>query len=200
VLNRNRIPAVFATVVASGFVIIGSAFAQGYGDHHDSGSSQPAPKDGAKWQQFKQLSPSRLSQSAYLTGAAEVDEEGDDAGDPDGKGSATFLQVDESTVCYGFTARGIDTPTIVHIHRGVAGESGPPVVLFNNVPKDANGQPSGDPGTSSGCKTVTDPNELAALRRIRKNPSGYYLNIHSQTFPDGAIRGQLAPVWHDDEG
>jgi hypothetical protein len=190
----TRFSAVLACVLAAGLVTVGLTFAQ---DDYEQVTPKPPQSQGTKWKQFKQLSPSRLSHSAYLTGAAEVDNEGDDAGDPDGKGSATFLQVDERTVCYGFTARGIDAPTIVHIHRGAPGKSGPHVITFANVPKDASGQPGGDPGASAGCKTLTEAGELAALRRIRKNPQGYYVNIHTASFPEGAIRGQLAPVWYD---
>ncbi len=144
----------------------------------------------------KGLTASRLSQSAYLTGAAEVDQDGDDAGDPDAKGSATFLQADANTICYGFTVKSTDAPTVVHIHRGAAGQNGPPVITFANVPKNQAGAPSGNPGASAGCKVLTDPAEQAALRRIRKNPANYYVNVHTAAFPNGALRGQMAPVYY----
>jgi hypothetical protein len=141
---------------------------------------------------------SRFSQVAYLTGLAEIDDQGEnDAGDPDAKGSANFLQIDERTVCYGFMIRGAETPTEVHIHKGAAGENGPVVLPFDNVPKDKAGAPAGDPGASSGCKEVETPEEAAALRRIRKNPGNYYVNIHTTSFPDGAVRGQLGPVFYN---
>jgi hypothetical protein len=53
-------------------------------------------------------------------------------------------------------------------------------------------QASGDPGASSGAKTLTTPEEISALKRIRKNPRSYYVNMHTQEFPDGAVRGQLS--------
>jgi hypothetical protein len=31
----------------------------------------------------------------------------------------------------------------------------------------------------------------ATIKAIKKNPSGYYVNIHTSDFPAGAIRGQL---------
>jgi hypothetical protein len=168
---------------------VGTALAGNGGSHGGKGGKQ--------WKAFKQLDSSRLSQVAYMTGLEEVDDQGEnDNGDPDAKGSANLLQVDERTVCYGFMVKGTDTPTDVHVHRGVAGENGPPVLTFDNVPKDANGAPSGDPGASSGCKVVETAEEMDTLRRIRKNPSGYYVNFHSETFPDGAVRGQLGPVWY----
>lgn len=186
---------------------VGTALAGGYGGSHGGshgghdGSAGPSGESTEQWRTFKKLDDSRLSQVAYLTGLAEIDDQGeDDNGDPDAKGSANLLQVDERTVCYGFMVRGTDTPAGVHVHRGVAGENGPIVLEFANVPKDAGGAPSGDPGASSGCKVVATPEEMDALRRIRKNPAGYYVNIHTQTFPDGAVRGQLGSVWYDNGG
>lgn len=188
----HRLPAVVASVLVTGAIGAGVSLA---GDSH-GGYDKPQK---AKKQQSRSedMIASRLSWSAYLNGKAEVDDEGDDAGDPDAKGSAMFLQVDRRTVCYGFALRGADTPTAVHIHKGVAGKNGAPVVTFDNVPKNAEGAPSGDPGASSGCKTTEDADEIAALRRIRRNPAGYYVNFHTQEFPDGAVRGQLSRVWYD---
>ncbi len=187
----------------SAVFVVGAAgaLASGYGGQHVNGP--PAPQGGAsnqQWQVFKQLESSRLSQVAYLTGLAEIDDQGeDDNGDPDGKGSANLLQVDESTVCYGFMVKGIEAPTAVHIHRGAAGQNGPVVLEFTNVPKDDAGAPAGDPGASSGCKTVETAEERDTLRRIRKNPANYYVNVHTPTFPDGAVRGQLGSVWYANE-
>jgi hypothetical protein len=185
-------------------VMIGAGLAVlvvGAGTALAGGGDDAGGKSDEQWRAFKKLDSSRLSQVAYLTGLEEVDDQGqDDNGDPDAKGSANLLQVDERTVCYGFMVRGTDTPTGVHVHRGVAGENGPIVLEFANVPQDANGAPSGDPGASSGCKVVETPEEMDTLRRIRKNPAGYYVNIHTQTFPDGAVRGQLGPVWYAGEG
>jgi CHRD domain len=191
----QRILMIVTGLLVIGAVGVGVAAAQsGYGDGGGGGStgkpSQPSEPPG-------DMTASRQSWTAYLNGQAEVDGDGDDAGDPDAKGSAMFLQIDERTVCYGFALRGADTPTVVHIHKGKVGENGPPVVMFANAPKDASGAPSGDPGASSGCKTTEDPAEIAALRRIRRNPSNYYVNFHTQSFPDGAVRGQLSRMWYD---
>jgi hypothetical protein len=189
----HRLLAIAASVLVTAAVGAGVSLAQsspGYPSppkHHHGGGGSPGDD----------MTASRLSWSAYLTGQAEVDADGDDAGDPAAKGTAMFLQVDSRTVCYGFALRGAGEPTIVHIHKGKAGHNGPPVVMFANVPKDATGTPSGDPGASSGCKTTTDPNEIKALRRIRRHPSNYYVNFHTKEFPDGAVRGQLSRVWYD---
>jgi hypothetical protein len=161
--------------------------------HAEAGSGQsPA---------VRHMDSSRFSQVAYLTGLAEIDEQGEeDAGDPDAKGSANLLQIDERTVCYGFMIQGAETPTAVHVHKGLAGQNGPIVLPFDNVPKDETGAPAGDPGASSGCKEVKTQEEAEALRRIRRNPGNYYVNIHTTSFPDGAVRGQLGPVLFENEG
>ena len=188
---RHRLLTTLSSVAVVGAVGVGVAVADdGY----------PTKQPGAsKAQPPAQFEASRLSWTAYLTGEAEVDQDGGDAGDPDAKGSAMFLQVDQRTVCYGFALRGADEPTIVHIHKGKAGQNGPPVVTFNNPPKNAEGAPSGDPGASSGCKTTQDAAEIAALRRIRVNPQNYYVNFHTKEFPDGAVRGQLSKQQFDNQ-
>jgi hypothetical protein len=192
---KSRWQVMFGAAVAIAVVGVGSAVAAG----GSGGTSATASgkQGGKQWRTFKKLDSSRLSQVAYLTGAEEVDDQGEnDNGDPDAKGSANLLQVDERTVCYGFMVTDTDTPTGVHVHRGAVGENGPIVLEFANVPQDANGAPSGDPGASSGCKVVESAEEMDTLRRIRKNPAGYYVNIHTETFPDGAVRGQLGRVWY----
>jgi hypothetical protein len=189
-MRKSSILMLLVGVFLVGAVGAGVSAAQGgYGGGHTPKSHTKRSGPG------RNLTASRLSWSAYLTGQAEVDDQGDDAGDPDAKGTAMFLQVDQRTVCYGFALRGADVPTIVHIHKGKVGQNGPPVVMFANTPKDAQGAPAGDPGASSGCKTTDDPGEIAALRRIRRHPSNYYVNFHTTEFPDGAVRGQLSRVW-----
>lgn len=40
----------------------------------------------------------------------------------------------------------------------------------------------------SGTVSVQDPSVLA---QIKKAPTGFYANLHTAEFPDGAVRGQL---------
>jgi hypothetical protein len=117
---------------------------------------------------------------AVLNGRNEVSTSGRrGAGDPDGRGSFTAT-IDGNQLCFGITVANIEAPTAAHIHRGKPNESGPIVVPLT--------QPSaGDPGASSGCATV-DPALAAA---ILKNAHKYYANVHTGTFPAGAVRGQL---------
>ena len=67
--------------------------------------------------------------------------------------------------------------TAAHIHEGEPGVAGPPVVTLE-APTD---------GTSAACYDVSESlvNEIAA------DPGGYYVNIHTEDHPGGAVRGQL---------
>jgi hypothetical protein len=98
-------------------------------------------------------------------------------GDPDGSGSATVIVIPPDTICYTLTAEGIEPATAAHIHQGGPGEAGP-VVQGLEPPTS---------GFSSGC-TEADP---ALVSDLQENPEGYYVNVHNEEYPDGAIRGQL---------
>jgi hypothetical protein len=113
-----------------------------------------------------------------LTGAQEVPGPGDN----DAIGTA-FVSLDPATnqVCYAISADKITYPaTAAHIHKGAAGVSGPVVVPFTNAPQAIG-------SIQVGCVTA-DP---TVLSDIAANPSGYYVNIHTSDYPDGALRGQL---------
>jgi hypothetical protein len=117
--------------------------------------------------------------STDLTGA----EEAPGPGDPDATGTADLtLNQGTGTVCYDLTWANIDgTVVAAHIHRGPAGVAGPVVVpLFVN-------QSFAGTGSDSACVTA----DRALIKDIRKNPTAYYVNVHSSVFPAGAIRGQL---------
>ena len=114
--------------------------------------------------------------TALEGGAAEVP-----TGDPDGSGSATVV-LDPATgeACWDLTAEDIGAVTQSHIHVGAAGVSGD--VL---IPLDVDGFD----GTSDGC--TSDVAE-ADIQAVLDDPAGYYVNLHTEDFPAGAIRGQLA--------
>jgi hypothetical protein len=109
---------------------------------------------------------------AELTGPNEVP----GPGDPDGRGVGIVDIHSKGRVCVNLAYDEIKRPFGFHIHRGTATEAGPVVVEFSHL------LPSGD-----GC-VEADP---ALLEEIRANPSGFYLNVHNEAFPGGAIRGQL---------
>lgn len=112
--------------------------------------------------------------SATLSGANEVG-----GGDPDGSGTAHItLNQGQEEVCYEISVADIATPTRAHIHSGVAGVNGGIVVAFFDFV---------DPPPLQGC--VTADSEL--IKDIRQNPENYYVNVHNDDFPGGAVRGQL---------
>jgi hypothetical protein len=153
-----------------------------------------------KLAKLKDFEESQTAVTAYLTGKAVVNDEGQDgAGDPGAKGTATFFIVDRQTICYGFALRGAEAPNFAAIYRAPAGQKGEVVIDFTKgVPKDPNGQPAGDPGASSGCKVVTG-SEQAALLRILSNAKGYYVSMKTASFGGGAVRGQLSRMLYDND-
>jgi CHRD domain len=118
---------------------------------------------------------------AVLSGDKEVSPTGDrGAGDRNGGGSFSAI-VDGNRLCYGLTSKNIQDPIAAHIHSGSAREAGDVEVPLE--------QPSsGDPGASSECVRVARP----LLRAILADPKGYYVNVHTSDFPNGAVRGQLS--------
>jgi hypothetical protein len=109
---------------------------------------------------------------ASLTGEKEVP----GPGDPNGRGHA-MVKVYKARVCYTLEAQRIKPATAAHIHRGGPSVAGPIVVTLK-APTD---------GSSSGCVAIS----RALSKKLRENPRGYYVNVHNEPYPEGAIRGQL---------
>ncbi len=115
--------------------------------------------------------------SATLTGAAEVPT----AGDPDGTGTATVnLDVSKREVCYEVDVRKIDRPVGMHIHEGERGKSGGIVVPLTT--------PTASDTTTKGCANV----DAGLIGRMAANPGNFYVNVHTEPYPQGAVRGQLS--------
>ncbi len=114
---------------------------------------------------------------ATLSGTVEVP----GPGDPDGGGTATInLDVSKTEVCYEVTAQKVDKPTAMHIHEGEAGKAGGIVITLNT--------PTASDTTTKGCANA----DAALIGRIAGKPGSFYVNVHTQAFPNGAIRGQLS--------
>lgn len=97
----------------------------------------------------------------------------------DGSGTVT-LNPEEGTAC---PSLNISTPadaqiTGAHIHRGAEGANGPIVVRFESETKSV----------KSDCVNA----DANLIREISEQPSGFYVNVHTRQFPDGATRGQLS--------
>jgi hypothetical protein len=110
-----------------------------------------------------------------LSGAAEVP----GPGDTDGTGTASVtVDVPNKKICYELTVSGIEAATMAHIHVGPVGVAGAVVVPLE-APTD---------GSSEACIENVDANLVA---KILARPSQYYVNVHNELFPSGAVRGQL---------
>lgn len=119
---------------------------------------------------------------AVLNGGNEISASGGaNAGDLNGYGTAHVMFAGAGRLCFGISVHGVSTPNAAHIHQGEAGTNGP--IRVTLVPPDA-----GTAGTSSGCVSGISGTLLA---QIRNNPSGFYVNVHTSQFPQGAVRGQL---------
>lgn len=165
----------------------------GGGDEHggsEHGGHNPAPAQPAPGQPApEQPKPSPVKGkpfffSADLDGKQEVPTPGGPAvGDEDGSAKA-LVEVRGDRVTFALEWKKTAQLTLGHLHQGVAGQNGPVKVNLFATPM---------PETLSAAagQTVVDP-KLAD--EIRKNPAGFYLNLHSTDRPGGAVRAQLKPL------
>lgn len=123
--------------------------------------------------------------AARLTGFEEIGPQGEPgAGDPTGRGVATVaVSVADRRVCLEISVEGVLLPAVgAHIHEGVIGVNGPIVITLPAPHAD---------GRSQGCVRGLDP---GLLQRLAASPADFYVNVHTSEFPNGAVRGQLAPA------
>jgi hypothetical protein len=110
-------------------------------------------------------------------------EEAPGPGDPDGYGAADFRIVGNK-VCFRILAKDIEPVAAAHIHKAPPGQAGPVVVdLFS-----AKGPQQTLPPRISGCAKTS----AAIAKDIARNSDDYYVNVHNEPFPNGALRGQLS--------
>ncbi len=135
------------------------------------------PSGALRGQIVLDTSPGAISLPLVLNGG----QESPGPGDPDGTatGTITFHPALES-ISWNLTYNNIKSPTLMHIHTGEDGASGP---IFVGL----------DPVTNGGAKTLigTATTSAANIQAILDNPVGYYVNIHNADFGGGAIRGQI---------
>jgi hypothetical protein len=121
--------------------------------------------------------PNVVELGAKLKGKEEVPGPGDEKG----TGEAQLeVKVAKLKVCYLIEYDlPSGTATAAHIHKGAKGVAGKIVVeLFEGEQQS----PAED------CVKVEKERKL---KKIVKNPGDFYVNVHNEQFPDGAIRGQL---------
>ena len=97
-------------------------------------------------------------------------------GAPGGSGTASLtIRIGLAQLCHTLTVSGLTNVTAAHIHLVSTGA----IVVPLTTPTT---------GTSSGCATV----ERSLLQQIVRNPAAYYVNVHTQTFPNGQVQGILS--------
>lgn len=82
-------------------------------------------------------------------------------------------------ICYTLDVSNIEDATAAHIHMGPEGEAGPPVLTLDTP---------GEDDDSEECQDI----DRALATEIIREPEAYYVNVHNDGFPQGAIRGQLS--------
>jgi hypothetical protein len=100
----------------------------------------------------------------------------------DGTG-AFLIDVAGTRGCYDFKVTMGEKPLKAHIHQAPPGQSGP--VVVDLMPAFAPGESA---FTAKSCVDI--PADTAA--KLVADPSAYYVNVHTEAHPDGALRGQLA--------
>ena len=99
-------------------------------------------------------------------------------GPTDGSGSARItIDASRGKACWDLSLSGVDGPISAHIHRGEPGKAGAVVI------------PLGSVYAPKGCLRVPRP----VLRAVAAAPGGYYVDVHTGRWIDGALRGRLEP-------
>lgn len=101
---------------------------------------------------------------------------------PNTLGSGTFVarsNVGQGRICWSLTVTGLAGVTASHIHYGTgpnATQIAVPLAL-----------PTPFTGTARGCSDAP----RALVKQILTKPSSFYVNVHTTTYPAGAIKGTL---------
>lgn len=93
------------------------------------------------------------------------------------KGSGQITVMPDGSVSGSITVSGMN-PTVAHIHDGAPGKNGPVIVKLDRT----------DGGFAVPAGTKFTEAQLADF-----NAGNTYVNVHSETFPPGEMRGQLTP-------
>lgn len=86
----------------------------------------------------------------------------------------------KGTVCYEIYTKGLSKIAAAHIHKGAKGVDGPVAVSLN--PAKFNSMTM-----TAACVKVP----VALAKAIVAHPANFYFNVHTPSFPNGAVRTQL---------
>jgi hypothetical protein len=95
-----------------------------------------------------------------------------------GSGSVRItLDPKAGKACWTFAVKGVNGALTANVLRAPRGKVGPSVIRLGAL------------YTPNGCTRASS----TAIKAVGGNPGGYYVNIQSRKFWNGAIRGQLHP-------
>ena len=127
--------------------------------------------------------PDTVELDATLSGDTEVPGPGSEKG----KGKSTvFVTPSKKKLCFTLEVKKLDPLVAGHIHKGKEGVAGDVVVPLFEDEAGLDGN-----GSYEGCVKKL---EKKLLKKIIAKPENFYVNIHTEDYPDGAIRGQLAGI------
>ena len=167
--KRLLVALILAVLAALALALPASSVTSGEGTSGSEATTSEATDNGATSCEGRLLA----TLTAELTGEKEVP----GPGDPDGSGNA-IIEVYRRQVFFTLTVENIAPANAAHIHLGLFDEAGPVVATLDPPPTE---------GSSSACVDI--PRALS--KELREHPRRYYVNVHNEEFPDGAIRGQL---------
>jgi hypothetical protein len=122
-------------------------------------------------------------------------------GDPNGRAQAGLrLEPEAELVCLRSMWRELaGEVTAIHVHRGPEGQNGP-----HHIDLLDNASLAGSENRVEFCVQVTGGDHQAQdaghgaagspadrIQAVVDDPGGFYLNVHTTAFPNGAVRGQL---------
>jgi hypothetical protein len=121
--------------------------------------------------------------ASVLSGDQEVPAAGKVVGDPDGRATA-FVSAAGKSVTYSVSWSSVGAPVNGHLHQGAVGTNGAVAVpLF--------AAPNGLPASITGVAGKVDNVNADLVKQISTDTRGFYFNLHTTDFKDGAVRGQL---------
>jgi hypothetical protein len=101
---------------------------------------------------------------------------------PNTLGAGSFVarsNIGQGRICWKLTVTGLADVAAAHIHYGTGalqGQIAVPLAL-----------PTPFTGTATGCADAA----RALVKQILMRPQNFYVNVHTVTYPDGAISGTL---------
>ena len=106
--------------------------------------------------------------------------------------SGFIVNTAKTKIWYQIEAEGLKKVTQAHIHSGNSGENGPIVAtLFKGVKDSVNGALVQGSITSEKLEGPLKGKSISDLVDLIEKSSAY-VNIHTQSFPDGEMRGQIS--------